>query len=155
MLVHSMLRLAAAAAAAVALMLPAAPAPEASHLATQPNKHKIVYQLNEPGADKAKFVLNNMQNHITGVRWDHIEAVELVVFGPALKTFVAKDIDPVVRQALERLQTQGVVLGVCGNTMRNLNIALDQLPEGAKPLPQGGVVRLMELQEQGYATIRP
>jgi intracellular sulfur oxidation DsrE/DsrF family protein len=32
---------------------------------------------------------------------------------------------------------------------------LEQLPEGAKHLPQGGVVRVMELQEQGYSYIRP
>jgi uncharacterized protein len=150
---RSISRFAAAALATLLLLAPGAP--DASHLAGQPNKHKIVYQLNEPGVDKAKFVLNNVQNHITGVRWEHIEAVELVVFGPALKTFVIKDMDPSVRQALERLQTQGVVLGACGNTMRNLGVTLEQLPEGAKPLPQGGVVRLMELQEAGYAVINP
>jgi intracellular sulfur oxidation DsrE/DsrF family protein len=128
---------------------------EASHLADQPKKHRIVYQLNDPGVDKARFVLGNIQNHVSGLGWDHIEAVELVVFGPALRTFVTKDMDPAIKQALERLQTQGVTFGACGNTMKNLSVTLDQLPEGAKHLPQGGVVRLMELQEQGYINIRP
>ncbi len=144
---------AAVAAAVVALL--AAAAAEASHLAANPKKHRIVYQLNDPGVDKARFVLGNIQNHISGVGWEHIEAVELVVFGPALRTFVTKDMDPAVKQALERLQTQGVTFGACGNTMKNLNVTLEQLPEGAKHLPQGGVVRLMELQEQGYVNIRP
>ena len=127
---------------------------EAAHTKGAPKKHKIVYQLDD--VDKTKFVLGNIQNHINGVGgWDHIEALELVVFGPALKSFVTKSMDPEVKQLLERLRAEGVVLGACGNTMKGLNITLDQLPEGASPLPQGGVVRIMELQEQGYAYIRP
>ena len=43
----------------------------------------------------------------------------------------------------------------CGNTMKGMNVTLEQLPEGTKPLPQGGVVRVMELQEAGYSYIRP
>jgi uncharacterized protein len=140
---------------AVALLSLPLAAANASHLTENPKKHRIVYQLDDAGVDKAKFVLGNLQNHINGVGHDHLEAVELVVFGPALKTFVTKQMDPGIRQALERLQTQGLVFGACGNTMKNFNVTLEELPEGAKPLPQGGVVRLMELQEQGYTYIRP
>jgi intracellular sulfur oxidation DsrE/DsrF family protein len=39
--------------------------------------------------------------------------------------------------------------------MKAFQITLDQLPAGAQHLPQGGVVRIMELEEQGYAYIRP
>ena len=131
-------------------------ATEASHLKENPKKHKIVYQLNEPGVEKAKFVLGNIQNHINGVRgWQNIEALELVVYGPALKTFLTKEMDPGIKQALGVLQAQGVGFGACGNTMKGLNITLDQLPDGARHLPQGGVVRVMELQDQGYVYIRP
>ncbi len=77
------------------------------------------------------------------------------MFGPALKSFVTTAMDSGVKQALDALRAQGVAFGACGNTMRGLNITLDQFPDGAKPLPQGGVVRVMELQEQGYAYIRP
>ena len=54
---------------------------------------------------------------------------------PALKTFVTASIDPEIMAKLDRLQTQ--------------------LPPGARYLPQGGVVRVMELVEQGYVYIRP
>ena len=123
---------------------------------TKEKKHKIVYHLTEPSVDKTKFVLGNIDNHIRGVGgWQNIEALELVVHGPALKNFVTKDMDPDVKQALARLQQQGVTLGACGNTMKAFNITLAQLPERTTYLPQGGVVRVMELQEQGYAYIRP
>jgi len=128
----------------------------ASHLKEQPRKHRIVYQLTEPGVDKARAVLGNIVNHVNGVGgWENIEALELVVHGPALKTFVKADMDSAVRGSLDRLQTQGLAVGACGNTMKGMNVTLEQLPEGTKALPQGGVVRVMELQEAGYSYIRP
>jgi intracellular sulfur oxidation DsrE/DsrF family protein len=128
---------------------------QASHLGDG-KKHRIVYQLDDPGVDKTQFVLNNIQNHVKGVGgWKNIEAFELVVFGPALRNFVTKDMDPGIRQSLAALQTEGLIFGACGNTMNGFNLTLDQLAGGAKPLPQGGVVRVMELQELGFAYIRP
>jgi hypothetical protein len=138
------------------LVLLAGSAGQASHLKEQSNKHKVVYHLSEAGVDKARFVLGNIQNNIEGVGgWQNIEALELVVHGPALKNFVTKTIDPELKKALEGLQAQGVGFEACGNTMKAFQITLDQLPAGAHHLPQGGVVRIMELEEQGYAYIRP
>ena len=128
----------------------------ASHLKENPRKHKIVYHLDEAGVDKARFVLGNIQNHVDGVGgWQNIEALELVVNGPALKSFVARSMDAELRQALQELQREGLAFAACGNTMKAFKVTLEQLPAGARPLPQGGVVRVMELQEQGYAYIRP
>jgi intracellular sulfur oxidation DsrE/DsrF family protein len=138
------------------LVLLAASAAQASHLKEQPKKHKVVYHLSEAGVDKARFVLGNIENNIEGVGgWQNIEALELVVHGPALKNFLTKTMDPDLKKTLERLQAQGVGFEACGNTMKALHITLDQLPAGAHHLPQGGVVRIMELEEQGYAYIRP
>ena len=45
---------------------------EASHLTENPRRHKIVYHLTEPGADKAKAALGNIRNHVKGVGgWLH------------------------------------------------------------------------------------
>jgi uncharacterized protein len=129
---------------------------DAAHLKENPRKHRIVYQLDEAGLDKAKFVLGNMRNHVAGVGgWQNIEALELVVFGPALKGFTKDAIDPALKQSLDALQMQGMTFGACGNTMKNFSITADQLPERSLILPQGGVVRIMELQEAGYTYIRP
>jgi len=140
---------------ALALMLAGITPSGASHLGDG-KKHRIVHQLDDPGVDKARFVLNNIANHVKGVGgWQNVEALELVVFGPALKHFVTKDIDREVKQALQALQAQGLVFGACGNTMKGMNVTLEQLASGAKALPQGGVVRVMELQEQRFSYIRP
>ena len=140
---------------AVALLLAGAIGADASHLGDG-KKHRIVYQLDDPGVDKARFVLNNIRNHVNGVGgWQNVESLELVVFGPALQHFVAKGIDSEIKQGLEVLQAQGLAFGACGNTMKGMNVTLEQIAHGARALPQGGVVRVMELQEQGFAYIRP
>jgi len=138
-----------------AITVSSVPPAAASHLKDFPQKHRIVYQLDDAGTDKAKFVLGNIRNHVNGVGWQHIEAIELVVFGPALKSFVVKTMDPEVRHLLETLQAQGLTFGACGNTMKNFGLSLTELPDGSRPLPQGGVVRIMELEDAGYRYLRP
>jgi len=129
---------------------------DAAHLKENARKHKIVYQLDDAGVDKAKFVLGNIRNHVSGVGgWQNIESLELVVFGPALKSFVQCSMDPALTQTLDGLQLQGMTFGACGNTMKNFSITAEQLPPKSLILPQGGVVRIMELQEHGYIYLRP
>ena len=140
----------------VAIVLLAQVRADGAHLKENPRKHRIVYQLDEAGLDKAKFVVGNIRNHVSGVGgWQNIESLELVVHGPALKLFVQSSIDPALKQTLEMLQEQGMTFGACGNTMKNFSITTEQLPHGSLVLPQGGVVRLMELQEHGYIYLRP
>jgi intracellular sulfur oxidation DsrE/DsrF family protein len=49
------------------------------------------------------------------------------------------------------------VLGNIQNTitMKAFALTLEQLPPGARHLPQGGVVCIMELVEPGYVYLRP
>ena len=140
--------------AALAVLLLVSSGAGASHLADQPKRHKIFYHLDEPGPDRARAVLVNIENHVNVVGWKNIEALELVVHGPALRTFLAKDIDPEVRGKLETLLAGGLRFDACQITMMRQRIELKDLIEGATPVPSG-VVRVMELQEAGYAYIKP
>jgi hypothetical protein len=67
---------------------------------------------------------------------------------------MVKDIDPDVKGKIERLMTGGLKMGACQITMKRQNIKPEELIEGLPPIPSG-VVRVMELQEKGYAYIRP
>src|SRR5205807_9805395 len=141
---------------AVAIVLLGLAPVDAMHLKENPKRHRILYQLDEAGVDKAKFVLGNIRNHVSGVGgWQNIESLELVVFGPALKSFVQGSMDPALTQTLDALQLQGMTFGACGNTMKNFSITAEQLPPKSLILPQGGAVRIMELQEHGYIYLRP
>lgn len=130
-------------------------AAEAHHLPTNMRRHKVVYHLNEGDLAINKRALRNIRFSIGGLGGpQNIEAAELVVHGEALKNFVTKGMDLDLKKALESLQLDGLHFGACGNTMKAFKIALEELVQGANYLPQGGVARIIELQEEGYIYIR-
>ena len=143
-----------AAVALVAVVAAGAGGATASHLAEQPRKHRVFYHLNDGGVEKARAVLVNIQNHVDTVGWKNIEALELVVHGPALKTFVSKGIDTDVRGKLETLLAGGLKVGACRITMNRQQIDARELIDGLSAVPSG-VARVMELQEAGYTYIKP
>jgi intracellular sulfur oxidation DsrE/DsrF family protein len=134
--------------------LVSAPSTEASHSADNPRKHRVFFHLTESDPARASAVLTNVQNLVEVVGWRNIEALELVAHGPGLRPFVAKGIDPEVRAKVEALLTGGMVVDACQNTMKRQGIKREELIDGLTPVPSG-VVRVMELQEKGYAYIRP
>src|SRR5947208_13208266 len=94
---------------AVAIVLLGLAPVDAMHLKENPKRHRILYQLDEAGVDKAKFVLGNIRNHVTGVGgWQNIESLELVVFGPASNAFVQSAIDAAAKPVVEHLDSQGM-----------------------------------------------
>jgi intracellular sulfur oxidation DsrE/DsrF family protein len=113
----------------------------------------VVYHLSD--ADKVGFVLDNIRNHIKGVGGPQNVNIVLVVHGPALKAF--QDIEALdsIRDHVKALQGDGVEFDACGNTMKALDVGLDELLPNFVQVDQGGVVRIAELQAQGYIYIRP
>jgi hypothetical protein len=141
-------------AALVALLALGAGAAEATHSKEYAKKHKIFYHLNEAGNAKAIAVLTNIQNHVDTVGWENIEALELVVHGPALRTFRARDLDPEVRGKVEKLLVGGLRIDACQIALKSQKLELRELLEGLTAVPSG-VARVMELQELGYAYVKP
>ena len=114
---------------------------------------KVVYHLSD--LDKANFVLGNIQNHFDGVGGpDHV-TIALVIHGPALRAFQSAQATPDVTQHVGRLSKAGLALAACGNTMRSQKIGLADLLPGFVVADKGGVVRIAELQSQGYLYLRP
>ncbi len=117
------------------------------------NKLRVVYHLSD--AEKVNFVLGNIQNHIDGVGGpDHV-TIALVIHGPALKAFQSAQATPDVSKRVVDFSKNGVELAACGNTMKAQNVTLADLLPGFVSAEKGGVVRLAELQSQGYLYLRP
>jgi intracellular sulfur oxidation DsrE/DsrF family protein len=53
------------------------------------------------------------------------------------------------------MRKSGLQLNACINTMRGQNVTLKDLLPGFIVADKGGVVRLAELQSQGYVYLRP
>jgi hypothetical protein len=114
---------------------------------------KVVYHLSD--LDKVHFVLGNIQNHLDGAGGpDHVTIV-LVVHGPALRDFQSKQANPEMTQHVGKLAKAGVGFAACGNTMKAQKITLGDLLPNFVNADKGGVVRIAELQAQGYLYLRP
>jgi uncharacterized protein len=118
-----------------------------------PTKLKVVYHLND--LDKVSFALGNIQNHLDGVGGPDRVTIALVVHGRALRAFHSASANPDLSKRVGQFSKAGLELAVCGNTMKSQNITLKDLLPGFIVAERGGVVRIAELQSQGYVYLRP
>jgi intracellular sulfur oxidation DsrE/DsrF family protein len=118
-----------------------------------PAKLKVAYHLND--LDRVNFVLGNIQNHYDGVGGPNHVTLALVVHGPALRAFHLASANPDITGRLGHFSKVGLEMAACGNTMKAQNVTLAELQPGFVIADRGGVVRLAELQSQGYFYLRP
>lgn len=118
-----------------------------------PDKSKVVYHLTD--LDKVTFALGNIRNHFEGVGGPEHVTIVLVVHGPALKGFHAASASRDTAKHLADFTKAGLQLNVCANTMKGQNVTLQDLLPGFVVADRGGVVRIAELQSQGYVYLRP
>jgi intracellular sulfur oxidation DsrE/DsrF family protein len=121
--------------------------------AAAPDASKAVYHLDD--LDKVDFVLGNINYHYKGMGGPDKVTIALVVHGPALKAFHTADASPDMSKRTDDLSKTGLELNACINTMRAQNVTLKELLPGFIVADKGGVVRIAELQSQGYVYLRP
>jgi intracellular sulfur oxidation DsrE/DsrF family protein len=118
-----------------------------------PDVAKVVYHLDD--LDKVDFVLGNIRNHFVGVGGRDKVTIALVVHGPALKAFHAADASIDMARRADELSKLGLQLHACINTMHAQDVTLKDLVPGFVVAEKGGVVRIAELQSEGYIYLRP
>jgi intracellular sulfur oxidation DsrE/DsrF family protein len=120
--------------------------------------HKVAIQVNQNDKALMDLALNNAKNIVDfyKAKGENV-AIEIVTYGPGLH-MLRSDTSPVKeRIAVMSLENRNITFAACGNTQANQSKAENKpvtLVAEAKVTPSG-VVRLMELQKQGYAYIRP
>jgi intracellular sulfur oxidation DsrE/DsrF family protein len=113
----------------------------------------VVYHLSD--LDKVSFVVGNIQNHLDGVGGPDNVTIALVVHGQALRAFHASSANPDLSKHVGQFSKAGLELAACGNTMKAQKVGLADLLPGFIVADKGGVVRIAELQSQGYLYLRP
>ncbi len=132
--------------------------PKASKQAKSEKVHKIAIQVAENNPQLMNLALNNANNIVSHYKKAGEKVVvEIVTFGPGLH-MLRDDTSPVKQRVQQMsLEVPEVTFAACANTQANMkkqeNKDITLLSE-AKITPSG-VVRLAELQQQGYAYIRP
>jgi uncharacterized protein len=120
--------------------------------------HRLVLQVNSADPAAMNLALNNATNveqHYENLGED-VE-IEVVTFGPGLH-MLRDDTSPVKDRIKAIVQaTPSISFKACGNTQENMAKAehkkIPLMTEAS--VVKSGVVRVMELQEQGWSYVRP
>jgi hypothetical protein len=130
-----------------------------SALAADGKTHRIAIQVDQNDPAIMNMVLNNATNVIEHYRGKGEDVdVEIVAYGPGMHMLRA-DTSPVQDRLkhLKEMVAGKIQFSACNNTKQGMEKAeghaVPIVPE-ATVVPSG-VVRLMELQEQGWSYVRP
>ena len=120
--------------------------------------HKVAIHVDENDPQVMNMALNNVSNLISYYDsvGDTVE-VEVVTYGPGLNMLVAGKSPVEDRISVMALEMDNVSFAACGNTHNAMEANAGKevpLMSEANVVPSG-VVRLIELQENGYAYVRP
>jgi len=113
-------------------------------------QHHVVIQISAGDPFKQKIVLNNVANMLKHYGPDRVQ-IEVVAYGPGLRLLFD---DNANKNRITSMIKQDVTFSACANTMANMGKGIDDLIDGTRKVP-GGVVQIMERQDQGWAYIRP
>lgn len=115
-------------------------------------KH-VVLQISDPNPFKQTLVLNVANNLIKHYGQDKID-LEIVAFGPGLRLLLADNSN---LSRIDGLSSQGVRFAACNNTIKAFTKKLGKEPalNPHSTRVSAGVVRIMDLVDQGYTLVKP
>ena len=121
-------------------------------------KHRIVIQVDQNDPDVMNLALNNARNVIDAYRAKNEDVnVEVVAYGPGLH-MLRDDTSPVkdrIKELAEVSFPSNITFSACNNTKQGME-KREGRPVTIIPqahLVPAGVVRIMELEEQGYSYV--
>jgi intracellular sulfur oxidation DsrE/DsrF family protein len=129
-------------------------------LAADAKPHRVAIQVDQNDPQVMNLALNNATNVIEYYRGKNEDVeVDIVTYGPGLHMLRA-DTSP-VQDRIKRLKELAfpgkIQFSACNNTKQGMEKAeghaISVLPDAT--IVPSGVVRLMELQEQGWSYVRP
>jgi uncharacterized protein len=131
-----------------------------THAADNAKTHRIAIQVDQNDPALMNLALNNVANLMEYYHGKGEQAqIEVVAYGPGLNMF-REDKSP-VKDRIKSIKSgafpSSVAFSACGNTKKGMEKAeghpVEIIPEAT--IVSAGVVRLTELQEQGWSYIRP
>jgi hypothetical protein len=131
------------------------------HAAGKGKEHRIVFQVDQNDPAVMNLVLNNVQNTLDYYNSKGEPAkIEVVAYGPGLN--MLRDDKSPVKERLSRMSKDGsfparLQFSACHNTMMGMEKKEGHpipIVSEAKVVPSG-VVRINELQEDGWSYVRP
>lgn len=115
--------------------------------------HKLVIQVSSDDVRTQNIAMNNAVNLQKSLGADNVQ-IEIVAYGPGLTMMTPKSS---ASKRIPSLAMQDITFSACGNTKAKMEKKTGktvELVEGVQ-IVEAGVLRILELQEQGYSYIRP
>jgi uncharacterized protein len=131
----------------------------ASSALAEGQTHYLAIHVDQNDPQVMNLALNNADNvaEFYAAQGDEV-MIEMVAYGPGLNMFVDGKSPVADRIETMALQMQGhITFSACGNTLKKMTAKLGAEPvilAEAQVVP-AGVIRLMELQGEGYAYLKP
>lgn len=120
--------------------------------------HKVAIHVDENDPQVMNMALNNAANVNSYYESQGDDVIiEIVTYGPGLNMLIPGKSPVEQRISAMSLEIPSLTFAACGNTHRAMSEkAGEEIPmmDEANMVPSG-VVRLIELQEEGYAYVRP
>lgn len=111
--------------------------------------HKVAFHVDE--MEKWNLTLGNVTNFIAATSGQNNEIV-VVAYATAVRAYLASENSILMR--MQKLSLQGVQFMACNNALRAEGLEGAKLGDFVEIVP-AGVVKLVQLQEQGFSYIRP
>ena len=142
--------IAAAALLCAGIMPQSLAADPAATSQTQGKPNKVIFSVTDNDKGKWNLVINNATAVQRNVGPNNID-VEVVVWGPGINML---KLESVVGNRVDELTAKGIKVVACETTMHELKLTPQDMLASAGYVP-GGVIELMQKQQQGWAYIRP
>jgi intracellular sulfur oxidation DsrE/DsrF family protein len=120
--------------------------------------HHVAIHVDQNDPQVMNMALNNAQNVSSyyASQGDDV-VIEMVAYGPGLNMLIAGESPVAERISAMSLEMGNLSFAACGNTLKGMEAkagySVPLMPEAV--VVPSGVVRLIELQEEGYAYVRP
>jgi hypothetical protein len=125
-------------------------APAQTPAAAAPAKHKVVFQMNVADTDSWNQLFGNIGNAQKAFQKDGIQ-IEVVFYGKGISALLKTN--TAFEERLKKAAAEGVVLGVCQNSMRLRKVTSQDIFPFATEV-DSGVAELIRKQEAGFSYIR-
>ena len=126
-------------------------------LAAEPGDvQKVVYHINYGDETLLNAALGNAKNHIAAVGKDKID-MRIVMHGNGVDLLKIANTNLDMQQKVINLKKDGVDFNVCKNTLTGKKISYkdDLFDVSEKDIVPSGVAEVANLQQQGFAYIKP
>ena len=115
-------------------------------------QYKAVFHVDQKNEQVFNLALNNVINLLSAIPGQEYDLIVLLN-GPAVGLMASEEAIPFVER-IQELAAKGVCFHVCDNALKRFEVSRDSLIVQSQVIP-AGIVGLIDLQNQGFAYIKP